>query len=581
MKLRRKVFLIFIFLSVTPLFLITFIAYNRYITTTNQRISDLTSNMFDNVKTELNNTISTIKQTTGLFTFYSDGEFSIIENLKDFSDPTVTHTDYEALRANENIKFVCQNILYSYDYIYGLYVFTPSGVILDHQAFMNGSVSPDYNPENDEWYQETMRRDGRLYISSVAYHDLFSGDKTSIFFAQKLQDVYTHQFLGVLVIDCDPALFDISSANTYPEVAHFTLTDTCSGNVLYTDSSASGNTSSSNNNMIYESKLKLPDLKLTAEINYSLLFHEYNFTGIVILAACSVCLIGIILISLVFSRSLTYPIEHLSRKMSQQSGKHLTATSRYLDRSDEIGTLYNEYNNMIEELNTSIKRDYQNRLITLDAQMKSLEARINSHFLFNTLESINSMAELYDNSQIATMSMALGNMFRYSIKTPSELVTVADELKHVNDYVSIQQIRFDNKFRVEIRIPNEIRQRKVLKLILQPLVENALYHGLGYCTEGDLIQISGHEENGLLFLIVEDNGKGMSPEELCSLKNQLHEEARFTELGGRGKYGIGLTNIHTRIELYYGRGYGLSIKSEKKQGTQIKIKLPDLSKEEN
>lgn len=579
MKLRTKVFITFIALSVVPLFFITFIAYHRYVITTNQRIENVTSNMFENTKTELNNTITTIKQTAGLFTFYADGDFSIIENLRDFSSPSDTHSSYDAFRANQNIKFVCQNVLYSYDYIYGLYVFTPSGVILGHDNSLNGSIPADYQPEDEAWYQETLAQSGSLYVSSIADHEMFSGKKESIFFAQSLHDVYTHQFLGVLVIDCAPALFDISASNTYPEAICLTLRDTSSGSVLCTSGYSSSH-DAADETYTYETRLDLPSLQLTAEIDDATLFRDYNFTGLVLISACLISVIGILILSFLISRSLAYPVEHLSRKMAAQNGHHLTTSSKYLNRTDEIGTLYNEYNNMIEELNTSIKKDYQDKLIALDAQMKSLEARINSHFLFNTLESINSMAEIADNEDISIMSLALGNMFRYSIKTPSELVTIADELRHVNDYFSIQQIRFDNKFRIEIQIPDHMYRLKILKLILQPLVENALYHGLNYCTVGDTIRITGRTEHGMIVLSVSDNGQGMPPETLEKLNRNLLEEARFTDLGRRNKSSIGLTNIHSRIELYYGKGYGLSVKSEEHRGTMVEIKVPVLELED-
>ena len=267
--------------------------------------------------------------------------------------------------------------------------------------------------------------------------------------------------------------------------------------------------------------------------------------------------------------------------MSTQKGHTLIQSTRYLDRTDEIGTLYNEYNAMVSSLNSAIKQDYQDKLIILDAQMKSLEARINSHFLFNTLEAINSMAELDDNEMIATMSLALGNMFRYTLKTQSELVTINDELGHVQDYVSIQQIRFDNRFQLIIDIPQELRTCKVLKLILQPLVENALYHGLNYCTAGDTISISGNSDGQYIYLNVHDNGQGMSPETVAQLEKSLGDEPSFTELGHRNKQSIGLKNIHSRIELYYGHGYGLTISSLPGQWTNIQIKVPVLKKEES
>ena len=245
-----------------------------------------------------------------------------------------------------------------------------------------------------------------------------------------------------------------------------------------------------------------------------------------------------------------------------------------MGRTDEIGTLYNEYSHMLDEINEGIRRDYQNRLIVLDAQMKALEARINSHFLFNTLESINSMAELADNKEIATMSLALGDMFRYAIKTPGEIVTLTDELKHVDDYASIQLIRFNGKFRLEKNIPPALLSCPVLKLILQPLVENALFHGLNYCTAGDLITISAVQENLLLHISVSDNGVGMNPETLAMLRSTLMNQNSFSEIGHQSGQSIGLGNIHARIQLYYGKQYGLSIASAENIGTRITITIP-------
>ena len=580
MKLRTKVFCIFVTVAIIPLLLISSIAYNRYTTTTNQRMDELTSNIFHNAVDELNSTIDTIKQTAGLFTFYSDSDFSIIENLKKFSDPQAKHDSYQILKANQNTKFVCQNVLYSYQYIYGVYVFTPSGVVLGHRNSGNGDVTVNYDPKDQQWYQDTLDLNGTLYISTVDNHAMFSGKKESVFFAQSLYDVYSHEFLGILVIDSNPVLFDLTNINNMPEITQFTLEDTNNGYPLYTNTNLLKTDFSSLNCKAYTDFLNLNTLKLTMLVDYDALLKEFSFTGILIIVSSIICAIGIVLVSNYFSISLTKPIEHLSRKMSRQDGRHLTTSSQHLERTDEIGTLYNEYNSMIEELNTSIKRDYQDKLIALDAQMKSLEARINSHFLFNTLESINSMAEIEDNERIATMSLALGNMFRYSIKTQSELVTITEELKHVKNYVNIQQLRFDHRFHVDILIPEKIHHYRVLKLILQPLVENALYHGLNYCGTGDQIQILGHVDKHNIYLYVNDNGQGMSPETLEKIQKRLLEEANFTELGHRNKQSIGLTNIHTRIELYYGRGYGLTLHSQENCGTQIEIKLPLLLKEE-
>ncbi len=581
MKLRTKVFCIFTTVAIIPLLILTLYAYERYSIITYQRMDDISSTLFDNALEQANSVLKGIKQAAGIFTFYSDSDFSIIENLQKFSDPENGFDVYDEFKSNQNIKFVCQNILYSYDYLYSIYVFTPAGAILGHSFQENSEIQYQYDPGEDSWYQDTIALNGSLYVSSVQNHDMFIGDDDSLFFSESLYDVYSHKFLGVLVINCDPSLFDLSLINTMPDIALLTIHNTETSNVLYSNIDSFTSDFSKMHRQIFNHDLDVSPLRLTAVFDYDTLFREFSLTGLLLILMASACGIGIILLSYAVSKNLIYPIEHLSRKMASQKGHTLALTSRYLNRTDEIGTLYNEYNSMVDELNASVKKDYQDKLIILDAQMKSLEARINSHFLFNTLESINSMAEIDDNEQIATMSLALGNMFRYTIKTQSELVTIADELGHVADYTAIQQIRFNNRFHLDIQMEDALKARKVLKLILQPLVENALYHGLNYCTAGDTIAIRGWTKNNCIFLKVEDNGQGMSPERLAEINRRLKEEPSFTELGHRNKQSIGLKNIHSRIELYYGKGYGLTITSLKGSGTSIQIKLPVIVKEDS
>lgn len=581
MKLRSKVFTIFTVLAIVPLVILTLFSYRRYQQITYQRMDDISKNLFENALEQANSTLDDLKKTAGIFTFYSDSNFSIVENLNKFSGIKNSYTSYDEFQFNQDIKFVCQNVLYSNRFLNGMYIFTPSGAVLGHTAGKNGDILTDYDPTATKWYQETLDLNGGIYVSSLDSHPMFSGGKKSVFFAQALLDVYSHKFLGILVLDCSPELFDLSVANTLPDITLLSIDNTQTSCVLYSNIDNLDSNFAQNSRKIMKQELLFSPLRLTAAIDYESMYNEFSLTGMLLLLIAAACAIGIILLAYAISRNLVYPIEHLSRKMANQKGHTLSLTSRYLNRTDEIGTLYNEYNAMVDELNTSVKKDYQDKLVLLDAQMKSLEARINSHFLFNTLESINSMAELSDNEPIATMSLALGNMFRYTIKTQSELVTVEQELSHVTDYVAIQQLRFSNRFHLVVNMPDSLQKQLVLKLILQPLVENALYHGLNYCACGDTITICGREMDNFICIDVSDNGKGISPDQLELLNQKLKEEPSFTELGHRTKQSIGLKNIHSRIELYYGRGYGLTIKSIPDKGTTIKIKLPIVAKEES
>lgn len=576
MKLRTKIFLTFTVLATVPLLLFTAFAYREYTQTIYERMDDVSSHLFSNARETADDTLDMVRQTAGAFNFYYDDGSSIIDSLKEYTDPQNRPDVYQYYELSQEFDHTSQTLLYQDNNIYGIYIFTPSGYILENTTNQNGTVAADYVFQNERWYKETLELNGALYISSRTSHELFSGDKKSVFFAQCLKDIYTHEIVGVLVIDCNPEMFSLNAVNTMPDIALLTIDNTRTNDVLYTNYEDSTHNFLDADRNVRRASLNLGDLRLTMVTDYGSLFREFNVTGVLLLLICGVCLIAFVVSAYFISRYMIRPVEHLSHKMSAQKGHTLIQSTRYLNRTDEIGTLYNEYNAMVESLNAAVKQDYQDKLIILDAQMKSLEARINSHFLFNTLESINSMAELEDNEGIATMSLALGNMFRYTLKTQSELVTVTDELNHVQDYVSIQQIRFDNRFHLIVHMDPDFRKRKILKLILQPLVENALYHGLKYCTAGDTITISGHTENGCLCIDVHDNGSGMDPSTLESLRQALSEEASFTELGHRNKQSIGLKNIHSRIELYYGKGYGLTITSELGQWSNIRIRVPIL-----
>ena len=577
MKLRTKIFAVFSFLAITPLLILTGFSYMRYRQTIYQQMDTYATHLFENATETANKTLDVIVRTTSLFHFYYKDGSTIIPDLELFADSNQIPQTYEYYTASQEFERACLRQLYADDNLYGIYVITPSGYIFSCSNEKNGVLRSDLDFERLDWYKKTEKLNGAFFISTVDTHTSFTGSKPSVFFAQYLSDVYTHKPLGILVMDCDPKVFDISAVNTMPDITLLTIDDQTTNGVLYTNYDEITGTFTDDNRRVMRSDLALTPLRLTAVVNYSSLFREFSLTLILMILVALVCIANFLIIAYFVSYRLVKPIEALSTQMVSHKGHSLELSTQYLSRSDEIGTLYNGYNKMAESLNAAIKQDYRDKLIVLDAQMKSLEARINSHFLFNTLESINSMAELEDNEQIATMSLALGNMFRFTLKTQSELVTVKEELGNVQDYVSIQQIRFDNRFRLVVDMTDDFKQQRVLKLILQPLVENALYHGLKYCSCGDLIKIIGRMEDSFLYIDVMDNGQGMEKEQILHLQEILNKEASFTELGHRNKQSIGLKNIHSRIELYYGRGYGLSVTSSYGEWTNIRIKLPILN----
>ena len=579
MKLRKKLFLILLFMTLLPTVCITAISYYRYQKTTQQQMQEYSSNLFSQAVIKTNNTLGELEKVSSLFASYSPGNYSFVQNLKPYAFEGDEHDELSVYRTKQNLKYLCQNLFNTYDFIYGIYLFTPSGIDFNFENTADSRLVYGYTPEKESWYEEVMTQTNPYYISSIGNHDtMFQGSKKSFFIAKKLYDIYSSRNLGVLLIHCNPDIFDLSSLNTIPDVTSITIANCSTGDIIYSTTSDAKAlpTEESDPPVSYSTTLALSSLTLFTTVDNSQLYREFSTTGILLIFTAVLCIIAGILLALYFSRSVTDPIIHLSRKMSSQSGDQLTLSGRYQNRTDEIGVLYNQYNAMAEELNNAIRTNYQSKLISLDAQMKSLEARINSHFLFNTLEAINSIALIEGSSRITTMSMALGNMFRYAIKTQSELVTLEDEINHVVDYVSIQSIRFEQCFSFRLHIPESMKSLKVLKLILQPIVENSFSHGLKNCQFGNLISVFGFSFDTYFCIYVVDNGKGMEKEQLDALNMSFMEEPEFTELGHRTSQSIGLKNIHARIELYYGKGYGLSARSKPGRGTLVCIKLPQL-----
>lgn len=213
------------------------------------------------------------------------------------------------------------------------------------------------------------------------------------------------------------------------------------------------------------------------------------------------------------------------------------------------------------------------------AELTALQSQINPHFLYNTLESVRGQALIDGNTEIAGMMEALSAFFRYSISRKGSLVTLRDELNNIENYMKIQRYRFNNRFSMEIFIDEEDEEAyefKIPRLIIQPVVENAIFHGLEEKLEGGKVTIEIIETEKNLIITVSDNGKGMDKQTLCELNERIHDGLLHEHEEGKRQTntGIGLPNIHKRIQLLFGEEYGISVYSTPNQGTDVEITVP-------
>lgn len=227
----------------------------------------------------------------------------------------------------------------------------------------------------------------------------------------------------------------------------------------------------------------------------------------------------------------------------------------------ELKDISTGFNHMVERIRGLIEDVKKEQIDKREAQFQVLQEQINPHFLYNTLESINALAAMNGQKEISKITINLGKLLRISINGDYE-VMVKDELRHVVSYLEIQKIRYDHAFQFHVEIDEDLEKAYVLKLILQPLVENSLLHAFD-SEETGMIAIKGYREGNDVVIQIEDNGKGMPLEILESLNG-----------AGEAKLGHGIMNVQKRLQLYYGKAYGLIVCSDSLHGTTIKIKFP-------
>lgn len=258
-------------------------------------------------------------------------------------------------------------------------------------------------------------------------------------------------------------------------------------------------------------------------------------------------------------------------------------TSHFQDTKEQI---FKKLIQKEKELCETIEGHYSAKLEDRQSKINSLQSQINPHFLYNTLECIRSEAIYQKNDSIANMAKSLAAFFRYSISKKENVVTIQDELNNINNYIMIQNYRFENKYQLEVVIEQEdmrVYSYLIPKMTIQPIVENSIYHGLETKSGECRVKISIHPTDGDLILIISDNGIGMKAETLKRLRQGMEngmETGKENEEDMVHGNGIALYNVNQRIKLIFGSRYGLSVYSTKGIGTDVEIWMPILEKME-
>jgi two-component system, sensor histidine kinase YesM len=286
------------------------------------------------------------------------------------------------------------------------------------------------------------------------------------------------------------------------------------------------------------------------------------------LMACTI--VFSVVAALNLSNSIYKPIKKL-HDVTQTITKNdlqVLVTSENIDEITELGITFNLMIGKIKELLDSKIKEQQN---LKKAELRALQAQINPHFLYNTLDTIIWMAEAKKISQVKEIVQALSSFFRISLSKGLDWITIGEEVERAKNYLIIQKMRYHDILDFKIEMDENVENYTVLKLILQPLVENALYHGIKNKRNGGMIVVRARQKSeNEIILEVEDNGIGFTPQKLAQLQTELNDESDEIRL----ESGFGVGNVNKRIRLYYGKPYGLTIKSEYETGTCATLVIP-------
>jgi Predicted signal transduction protein with a C-terminal ATPase domain len=495
--------------------------------------------------------------------------------LKLSKEVTEINDEYFTIQSVNVFSRIFREYTIDTTYIDSICLYDNEGRLYYFGTKFSGTTILKNNPyekiKEKSWYKEAIRTNGKEVI--LGYNVLDEESKEFSFSSVKLvRDVDTLRPIGLMIINVKENAF----TKAFPNINQ----DSEEGTFLVLDKNKNNNNSPivfmnkndkdikkivENSQEFNSSTLEKQGYSVSSYTNditgweiihiikKSQLLKDTRLIGIYTVIVCLVTILFALLLSIVFSNTINKPIKRLKRAISDVGKGKRNITEEFGD--DEIGILGNQFKVMVKENLELNERITSSKLKQREAELELLQAQINPHFLYNTLDSIYWLAKIKKVDDIADMAIALSDIFKLSLNKGSEITTVRNEIKQVQSYLIIQNLRYKDRFKVDIDIDDKIMDYEIIKLIIQPFIENAMVHGLEPKVGNGEINIIGKLEGDEIVFVIEDNGIGV-------------EDINKFNLG------YGIKNVQERIKLYYGDEYGVAFESEINKGTIVTIKIP-------
>lgn len=581
-SLRDKLIALFLLISIIPaigLGLLVGVTVEKIL---GEQATKNTLQLINQVNTTLESSITNVQNVSYLI--------SMDTQIKTFFSSD--RKEENEMDQSYSIRQKMQGFTSLYPEIAGILLINKEGKYISNELYAEDRV----DLTKEEWYKEAVRNKGifkiigkpekRHIISQINYRD-----EDVVTVVRAIVDRDTQEITGVLLIDLKLRVIGEAMNNVHIGLSGFLTVIDENGKEIY---------STSNREAIeipetillegdWGSVKKVIDGEKMEFIYQRTPFSNWTTVGIfhsdesvaevkeiqlyLFFFVFFLCFAGIT-VSYYFSHSISNPIIELMTMMRKIEDGQMEI--RYTGkRKDEIGRLGKTFNHMITKINSLITLTEVQEKQKREAELRSLQAHIKPHFLYNTLDTINWMARKHGAKDVAEVVASLSSFFRIGLSKGNDMIPFKDEIKHIQSYLMIQKARYQEKLSYEITYDSNLTEVTILKLVLQPIVENAIYHGIKERRGPGKINISAIQENACLLLKVTDDGKGMKEEDLHALREKLNTLVILRkERKEQINFGYGMMNVQARIKLTYGDEYGLTIDSEHDKGTTVTIKLP-------
>lgn len=484
------------------------------------------------------------------------------------------------------LKYLCDMMLIQSSSINGAYIYDLKGRgVCTTRNNTNYKIK---NPAIEKWFIDSIESNKNIdFYSNINDSNIFefssSNEGQLVALVRKIIDVKTKKVTGLLLITIPISeILNLVKKELPFSNQIISIYDKDEKLILTTNTDTYGsNEKQAINNLRDKTKVQYlnnaPYLNTFTNIpttnwiivNSIAKFDAYHISSLFIvlfIINITFSMILFIVLYLFFNRRIFNPLKSLIANMNRNVENTLHNDFTY-NKKDEVGILIKSYNQMKRRINDLININYKNQIEQKELELKQLQNQINPHFIYNTLESIHMMAEINDDLETSTMAQYFGSIIRYSMNRKINVVYLKEEIAIIENYIYLQKIRFDQLFSIENLVSPEVLNCQIIKMIIQPLIENAIYHGLSKCSSNGKIIIQGQRINDNLVLTISDNGIGITDDELKRLNDYINDKNNdFT--------GIALRNINKRLKLNYGSEYGLEIYSILGKGTSMVLNLP-------